>query len=389
MDQAPPPARRPAAAQRPAPVRGPAEVVRMKISRNEITAKDIPELQEIYNGLDRLPLANSDVEIELKGVSTAVVNAIRRTSINEIRGFSLQVPADGFDIERTTDPFMLPQFVKQRIALIPLRPQIPEDVVSELRFDLDVKNETANPVVAYSGDLRITQGRMPGALFNPTFQIAVVQGGKRLVIRGIRIESGYGRGAFNVARLARYTHLDIEQHPRSETHEPGGVAADLSGYKVSSLVADPRHHLFMAVIPATSENPAEVRTVFADVCKNIRDRLQLVVTSIGDSANNHRVSQGFASRGILYTVTTLEGGLTVANLVVPGETHTIGELLKREIFDLDPNVAYVAYTIDPHEQRLKLTVRHASADVTDLIIRAAQACMATFDTIRDGIMGAA
>jgi DNA-directed RNA polymerase subunit L len=307
-------------------------------------------------------------------------------------GFALQVPTEGgFDTELTTDGFMLPQFVNQRLALIPLRAQIPADVTNRLRLRLDVTNRTASTLAVYAGDLEVTEGAMPEPLFNPTFKLAFLQPGKRLVINGIHISTGYGRdnGAYLVARNARYRHLDLPEYSVEETHAAGGVAADASGYKVSSLAANPRHHLLSATLAATAADLGEVRAVFADACANVKDRLRLIANTVERRPEaSADVGAGFAGhRGVQYTVVQLEAGLSEGILQVPGETHTIGELLKRAVFELTPDIANVSYIVVSHENRLVLSLRHTE-DITRILLGAIRHSIAVFDTLQRGIASA-
>jgi hypothetical protein len=408
-----PPARRPRAVREFEGGRGAdtaqmaaVEVVRVSIFRNEVTAANVPELRELF-GLERLPLAKSRVEIELKGVPTAVVNALRRVSLDEMPGHALQVPPDGFDTAQTSECFMLPQFVDQlRIALVPLRPQIPAEVAERLRLTLDVTNTGASATTVYSGDLEVAEGSMPEPLFNPTFELCTLQPGKRIVIRGIRVATGYGRdnAQFNVTRCAAFRHLDLPQHPEKETHEAGGAAVDQSGYMVSCLVADPRHHVLSAIVPATVANPAEARAVFVDACANIKDRLRLILSTVERRGALYRdataespeelaaslralsIREG-PSRGVQYTVVQLESGLSEGILQVPGETPTIGELLRRAVYELTPTISNITYDIVSHENRMILSLRHTE-DVTKILLDAIRHGIATFDAIQRGIRDA-
>jgi DNA-directed RNA polymerase subunit L len=355
-------------------------VVRVNITRREITAANVPELEKLFQ-LDRLPLAQAAVEIEFKGISTAALNAFRRVSMDEMIGYALKVPIDGFNIDLTTDCYMLPQFVNTRISCIRLRPQIAPEVIAKLKFKLDVSNKSAVPMPVYAGDLEVAEGKMPDSLFNPTTKIAVLQPGKRLVITGIYISTGYGRdnSIYNVACRGAYTHLDLEQYSDAEIREEDGVAADLSGYKVSCLVANPRHHLYTAILPAITPKLMEAKTIFADVCANIKDRLQFITTSV----ERHTEVK---TSGIQYTVIDLEAGLFEGILQVPGETHTIGELLRRTIYELVPDIAYVAYTIVSHDH-MHLTIRHTS-DITKILLRALNSSIELFDKLQADIVAA-
>jgi DNA-directed RNA polymerase subunit L len=364
-----------------------AEVVRVTVTRNELRSEAVPELEQLF-GLKALPLAQALVQIEIKGVSTAAVNALRRTVVDEMPGYALKVPLDGFS-ELTTDSFMLPQFVNGRISCIRLCHQIPSEVRESLRLGLDVLNSNATPLSVYAGDLEVTEGAMPTPLFNPTTKIAVLQPGKRLVIQGIHIATGFGRddGVFMVACRGSYTHLDLEQHGDAEMRGEDGAAADWSGYKASSLVADPRHHLLQATLPATTPDPAEARAVFADACANIKERLRFISTAVARHGEMAASADAFSHRGVQYTVVELEAGLSEGVLQVPGETHTIGELLRRTIYELAPTIANVAYKVVSNENRLILSLRH-SEDVTATIMRAVHHAIATFDAIQRGIAAA-
>jgi DNA-directed RNA polymerase subunit L len=360
------------------------EVVRVSVDRNEITADTVPELRTLF-GIDKLPLAEAYVEIEIRGVPTAYVNALRRTVTDEMPGRALQVPVDGFDTTLSTDPFMTPHFVNNmRIHLIPLTSQIPADIVSNLRLALDVTNRTAAPLGVYAGDMVVTAGKMPEPLFNPTFKIAFIQPGKRIVVSNIYIANGYGRasGPFMIARRAAYRHLDIEQYSDADMRNEGGAAVDGSGYKISCLVADPRHHVLTATLPATSTNLAASRAVFADACGNIKERLRLIATTIERRAE--APSGGFGHRGIQYTVVELKDELMEGVLHVPGETHTIGEALRRAVHERTPDIDYVAYSIVKHENRMTFTLRHVD-DVTVVLKDAVRHLIDTFEVIQRGI----
>ncbi len=358
----------------------------MTVERRETNAEKTPALRTLF-GLERLPLAPCRVSVEVRGVPTAVINALRRVVTDEMPGHALKVPPDGFKSELTSELFMTPQFVNGRIELLRLRPQIPADVAATLRLKLDVTNSTATLMMVHAGDLQVSAGSMPEALFNPTTPLAFLQPGMRIVIDGIYVSTGYGRdhGMYNVASLAAYTHLDLEQYSDAEQREEDGPAVDLSGYKASCLVADPKHHRLTATIPATTPDTAEVRAIFADACANVKERLRLIATTVERRAESS--SAGFAHRGVQFTVVQLEGGVSEGILQIPGETYTIGELVRRTVFDLTPELVNVTYVIVAHENKLVLTIRHTE-DVVRVLSRAIQFAIGTFDELQRGVMGA-
>lgn len=347
-----------------------AEVTRVTLVRKEIGENAKNNLRRMF-GIPSLPLAETTFEIELANVPTAVASALRRAVTDEMQGYALQVPVNADAQAETTELYMLPPFVNQRITYIRLRSQIPPDIVDQLELELDVSNaEGGVPLSVYAGDMRIAKGSMPEPLFNPTTKIAVLQPGKRLVVRGIRISRGYGRDAaqYCVASCVINRPLDIEEYSDAEMREEKGIAADWSGYKVSSLVANPRRHLVRGILPATAAVEAESRTVLVDACANIVSRLRKILSAIS----------GGEPHGIRLTVAQLEGGVTQATLLIPGETATIGELLTRTTFEL-ASVSNVTHT-----GSLVITLSCAD-DAAQLIRKAIGHSISTFEKIQRGI----
>lgn len=367
-------------------------VLDVVVERVELSGGAPARLRAMF-GIERLPLAPARVEMTLDGVPTAVVNAIRRVVVDEMPGLCLQAPpigavrADGaptgWDYDATTEKFMLPHFVLQRLAAVPLTVQIPPEQVRDLRWDLDVTNRTTGVLSVYTGDLVVVAGAMPEPLFNPCFILADLQPGCRLCVRGIFIQTGYGRdnSAFQVARCAAFTHLDIEQWPRADTHSRDGAQADLSGYRESSLVADPRRHRLRAVVPAAGPDPAGVRAVFADACANVVARLRLVLNAAVVAGDTGAASAANATGASLLRI-PLEQGLVEAVLLLPGETHTVGGLLRRAVFDLVPEISNVAYTIAPHENCLRLSIRSQDRDPVSVLHEATRGLITCFEQLR-------
>lgn len=308
------------------------------------------EINRVSVDDNKIPLANTYVSIEIKGISIAYINAFRRTSIDELPGYALQVPNDT-DWNETTDHFMLPQFVIQRISLIPLKPNLGTDY-NLLRFDLNVTNNTTEVFTVYSKDLVLKAGILTGPIFNPTFKICILQPGKSIVIKNIYIGMGVGKDnvAFQRVRCACYKHLDIEEYDRAETHLPTGSQVDNSGYKVSSMLSNPMHHLYKCIIPATNTNKKEIISIFMDICTNIKGRIQFILSHI-ESNNN-------TDQTITYNVMQLSDGIYEGILVIKNETYTIGELIRRTSYDIMNNYIDIKYTILSHDDCLTITIHH-------------------------------
>ena len=358
-----------------------ASLTNFKVQRQEPVA---PELKELFD-LDEMPLAEANVSMELHGVPTAVVNGIRRAATDEIIGYAFQIPENGFRIDKTTDVFMLPQFVNQRIELIPLQQlAAAQAAAADLKFELNARNPSAVPLTVYAGELRAistgsTKYQHVGALFNPTIELAVLQPGKTLVIEDISVVAGHGSAMFQVATCGCFTHLDIPQFTDDEVRLESGAAADLSGYKQSCLVTDPRHHQLRFVLQATdgaSAPRAAAATVIA-ACENIRGRLRLIAAAIDGTSSE-------LASAIHFGTIALEAGLNEGIVRAPGETHTIGELLRHAIFDTSPDISIAIYSVSAHDKTLTLTVR-AHGDIGAIIIEAIHMATTALEDIMRGV----
>lgn len=380
---------------------GDVEVLKVEASREEIDYGNadvaealralVPGGRAKKGGL-RLPLAKEKLTIELRGVPTAVPSALRRVLAGELRGRCLTFDHEGFVREETTDPFMADQdFVRTRIRMIPLRPQISEAVVKDLRLALTAVNDTAGVMTIYSGDLVVVAGSLTEPIFNPTHEIAFLQPGRTLRIDEIRIAEGFGSqdAAFAVTSRAALKPLDLEEHPREATHGPNGAAAGQSGFRESSSVANPRHHEVSAYIPAAPENPAVSISVVVDACAAIMERLRFIQGVLDSALSRPAAPGGGLSHRVAnahFLVTgeqELKGVLTVKN-----ETDTVGNLLARVLYELTDDIQYVGYTCVPHEKEMTLTVVHPvgePSEIAKIMLSAVKHSYGIFSQIQQGI----
>jgi DNA-directed RNA polymerase subunit L len=373
------------------------EVVRLDVERDEPDYSN-PDVAAAFravikSGAPRLPLAKTRLSFEVRGVPTAAANALRRVLAGEMVGRCLTF--DRVDRAATSDPFMIDDdFLRTRIRMIPLAPQIPADVVAGLRLALSVANTTEDVVTVYSGDLVVTAGELPTAIFNPTFEIAFLQPGHTLRIADIHIAEGSAARdvAFAVAARATLRPLDVAELPREATHTADGAAATLSGFAESALVADPRHHRVACVVPAAPPDPATVAALAEDACFAVMKRLRYVQQVVEAAVDGGLDDAADAADARSHFVVTADAERTTGVLTVADETHTIGNLLSRYVYELVPDISFVAYTCIPHEKRMQLKVVHAvpePGELGALVLRAVEHAYAVFTQIHRGIRKAA
>jgi hypothetical protein len=347
-------------------------ILNFKIERETFTH---PKLKELYN-LEKLPLSTATVEFEAKGVNVAIINGFRRTITDEISNNALEVSPTGFNFALTTDKFILYEFVIKRISLIPLKLKISPKIVGNLVMRLDVYNDTTDIKYVYSGDMEIVKGDLKDEIFNPTFIIAQLNPGTRLVVDDIKIVSGIGRNhaKFMMARRAIYEHLDIEQYSKEETHNPGGKAVSFSGYKQSCLVANPKHHRFTSIFAATSENLDEINSVLIDTCENIKNRLRRVLSAmIG--------KDGFDN--ITYTEVKLNNNTSEGIIGMFDETFTISEIIKRSVYELFPNIINIGARNIKHDTKIEIRIV-ADGNIVNMVKTAIEYTINLIDAMQLG-----
>lgn len=364
----------------------PVSVLSLKIGRLTV---DVPDEMRELTGMPTLPFISVSVEIEIKGVPTAMANALRRVLCDEMKGRCLTVGKPP-SASGTTDPFMIDQFTMNRISMIALRARVSDDIVRTIRFAVHVTNDSSSVMTVFSGDLKVVAGGpLTDPIFDPTYEIAILQPGQVFRAEDIRIDEGVGRdfAAYQVCVRPYLRHLDLKEAPQRETHLAGGASVDSSGYAESSLVANPRHHVVGVTIPVVPDGATgidDVKTVLADACRNIKERLRLVQSTL---ENEGKGTSATSSTGVIFTLIDLEAGLSEGILRIKGETHTIGNLLARYIYETKPDVSFCAYRCVTHESEVRLTVRHGD-DVPGIILRGVKQAYAVIDIIQRGIAAA-
>jgi len=370
------------------------EVLGVGVRRIEIdyTPEVAEALASVHPGLKRLPLARTELSLELRGVSAAIANGLRRVPIDELLGYHLDFDRPDFDRGATTDAHMSNDtYVRERLNNVPLRPQISRELIQNLRFALHVENTSASPQAVYTGDLVATRGSPPEPLFNPTIALAVLQPRRAIHINEIRISEGYGNrdhASFNVVARASSVPLDIPKHPRRETHERGGIATAGSGYTVGAGVADPSHFRVTLHVPAAPDNRAVSVAILVDACENLQRRLWSIQQALEATLSAPGEGRRAANARFLTAPSTGDGGvpMTEGSLTVKNETVTVSEILAQTVCDLNPEIAFCAATAQQNQIELKVKVATTEpADVAEVIIDAARHARETYSRILEGV----
>jgi DNA-directed RNA polymerase subunit L len=393
------------------------EVDNMHVMRVAVSS---PYFKQMF-GIDTLPLTDSWIEFDVKHVRAAYANGIRRVMIDELPWLALNFDsligadcsavggaATAAEAPRTaaSDPMMFDQVVRKQITQIALRPQLEESLIAGVRFGLDVYNNTSETMSVFSGDLHVTKGKLKSPIFNPTFYIAKIQPGYALKIDDIYISRGIGRenAMYNSGALGTAVPLDVPRYPKSDTHSADGAHRDESGFKVSTLVASPRHFRIRAKIAATVDEPNVVRSVVVDACLNVKGRLNRAIMflerQISNEASESSSSSGLPVNGapvtgapvvavtdsISYQEVRQTSGEVQAVMHMAGESDTIGNIVKTALYEVHPEILFNDYTCITHEHRVSWTVRIAGGDnASEYMLRGLRRAFTMFDQIQQAV----
>ncbi len=327
----------------------------LKLSRPVL---DDADLRELY-GVATLPLAVTSMSIVIGGVPVEVVNGIRREILDGITGKSLELV-----LFETDDPFLrtFEEVVRSNIRCLPVR----WTGAPAGRYALEAFNGTVSPITIYSGSFDFPAAE---PFVNPSFHVATLAPGRHLKMEVAPTE-GVGRvdARYSVGARAALTHLDLQ----TTDDKP-----DESGYVESSLVAAPRKHRLSFDVPSTLRE-VEACEVFEAACVVIAKRFEPVIAT----AANEGGDAGEAS-GIDITHTDVGDGLHELVVRLEGDTDTLGAMISRAAYDLDPDVSVAMYNFVATDNRLHIMIR--SADPLLLFSRALSMCLKTIESLRAAV----
>lgn len=257
---------------------------------------------------------NKKWELTIKDANPAIANAIRRGFISEIPVKHLTISLNNKDII-STDPYIVNEMIRKRLEMIPIDQSIPDDSVFSLKFE----NLSDNVTDISSDDLKLN-GSKTNLVF-PGIQLCDINPGKALILNNITIKTSYG---YNNARcsIGRVEYRIDEPHP------------DESELDKASAVSTPSKFKIILDLPGIYDG----KEMFKLVISTLIDRLDAI-----DLTRNKDAFGTFS-------------------LTIPNESHSIGYLLSRYIYDLEPTIDYVASrTTHPSIREVVIDVRHPDA----------------------------
>lgn len=265
-------------------------------------------------------LRRHNVTIHMKKSSTAIMNAIRRTLMCEMDVKVLEIDKDDID---TDDTNIMWASLQKSIQAIRLNQEVPENT----RFKLEFKNESIEPHMIRTKDLK-TDHKLDGIIpFNPTFRIITVREGKYLKMKNIRVVVGkakiYGQGMYTaIYGGGGPIPLDVKLYERGEGE--------------SSFVTNPKE---FTMTFGTCGN-ATPKWLLTTACQSIYNRANVLLKEL-ELVNTKKGMTHFSDAMDIYQ----KGDVT--HFKLKEETNTICNLIRYFVYEKHKDIPLINYDI-PH-----------------------------------------
>ena len=255
------------------------------------------------------------VSFEVKGISNAIANGIRRTISNELLVSALWFEFDDYS---TDNPFCIISMIQSIFRRIPIDQKVPLNTV----FELDVQNNTDVDAYVYTSSIKVVKG--PKALPFNNFPLMTLGPGRWLKISKITIKSDYGYKFAGHGLASSCISLALDIQPLNSY-----LPLDSPDRGFSSSISNPRHYK----IGFISTGMMDPHDIIIMACDNIIERISAIKKEDIETHDDLHL------------------------LKIEGETDTIGNIIMRTADDLYPNLKAVTYEIDSIMRRVVIKIR--------------------------------
>lgn len=254
------------------------------------------------------------ISFDIKKSNTSIVNGFRRVVSDELPVKYLSIELNDVD---TSDRFIFSDVIKDNIGFIPLDQTVPNDVM----FTLSVTNSSLRPIYIYSHDIEVNSKKNPklnGKLFfRPNIRIGVLNSARYIKINNIKVKESVGYECTYACVVANVCYEPLTEE--------------------SSLIADPSSFKMSIQTNGSIDPKVMVKNAITELIR----RLQLFIDT------------DFVKRNELDT--------TIYS--IKNETHTIGNIITRHVYILDPSVKLINYKIiHPSKNEIEINIKHPNPD---------------------------
>jgi DNA-directed RNA polymerase subunit L len=299
------------------------------------------------------------LSFELHNTNVDLANTLRRFMIDEIPIQSMDVDMECI---KTDDKFILPDYFKKNIELIPINQEID---YTKIKISLEVNNSSDTIMVIYSSDLNITDlnGKKlkNGIYFRKTIIIYHLRPMCFVNIKQINIVSGIGRhnsGKFIPVSNIGYEILDVKPVTHSKYVTKGK----------SSLNSNPTQFR----ISATTHGNMDIKKFIIKCCESIIYKF----SNINKELDEVKDDDVYFSPSI--NIETKED-IKIFHFI--GEYWTISNIMSRYCYLIDTDITFVCTSIvHPSIEESMVKIKHPQP--RKLLMSAIKKIIADFTIIK-------
>lgn len=285
--------------------------------------------------------SHKSVQFEIHNTTPAFANAIRRCLTNELDVKYLTIHMD--DIS-TNDDFIAKDVIQQRIEMISIDQDIPDNAIFNLTFestqDMLVKasqnftmsgcsNMDIDSFDVFTDNMKLTNSKNtipPNNYFNNFINICCLKPLTYINFKNIKVQTAKGidNGRTSLGAIGfKWINHDMTKSSLNST--PTACQIHL---KTNGNIPNPKLPIIWATL-------------------NIKKRLDNIYNALNKQSDE-----------FVYFVIEFN----IFKLRIQNESHTIGKLLVQYIYNLDPSINYVApRTIHPSNREVVIDIKHVDA----------------------------
>ena len=268
------------------------------------------------------------LSLELHNSTTELANAIRRTINGEIKVLRLDLKLE--DI-KTDDAFIIHDTLVKNIKHIKI------EQIRGRTFKLDVYNNTNQTIDVYSNEIKDVNNTQSSPPFDSTIALIELRPGRSLKINNITIKSGSvledNDASFSFDGNCRYSCMELPKVDYVKMLE--------SRFKKSSEKKEEKIKSSMNCNPTTyrlevfRQRFIEPVEIFKLALKTIDSKLNIIENFINQSIDNKSDNKFYSTKLEI----SKSNNITIFKL--HGETETIGNLLVKYIYLIDPSISQI------------------------------------------------
>lgn len=330
----------------------------VKIPNSKVIVSDIsivdhfPKVKdpEIAKLLPR-NLIPEKISFRLSNVNMSIASALRRT-------ISLELPVKAMFVDFTTikftDTFPIHEMVAKRIRMIPIMQNTPDNA----RFSLNVTNTMPITIDVKSGEIT-GKGKIP---FNETFTLCTLNPSTSITIPEITIKTAYGFNENDGMHVVAYqsSKIALDQTPINmyEHYSDEITAAIKKNEPATTGIPSRESNVREHGMSFGTNGTMPARQIVAFACRELIKRISAVeelFDTMLDTGDYHI-------------------------LTIPGETHSIGNMIMKTTCELYPDIDFIKYTIASDTRSVDVKIRY-NGDVRVMLTEVISFCVRALEDI--------